>query len=308
MRSRVWRGTDWSPISPSTLWCEVFAVGTQRVEDVTSGASRGSQPHEVGHEEPVREGSRAAQRAADRGRVLRRDGGQPGRTTCLPLADVEAHQRCGRGQGHVRVGVRVGEHALHSGRDGRHPQLAGRDGDLEPQVPACRLGVGEQRQHVVRDVSPRVDEGIERGMYVVRIGAGEELVDGGVRRRVVDAERDRVPRSPDEHAAEADAVLTEREPGRAQPQGREQQRDDDDRGDVEPDARRSAISRTPTKPSASGTPAPSTMVWARTRSSGWSAWYVALIEVRVVASVSEMSVTACAHTRPKNSSEAGPTA
>ncbi len=73
---------------------------------------------------------------------------------------------------------------------------AGRDGELEAQVPACRLGVCEQREHVVRDVPPRVDEGIESGMHVVRVGAHEQLVDGGVRRRVVDAERDRVPRSP----------------------------------------------------------------------------------------------------------------
>ena len=54
---------------------------------------------------------------------------------------------------------------------------------------------------------------------------------------------------------------------------------------------RKTSSSTPTKPSARGTPAPSIMVWARSRSSTGRTWYVAEIPVRVMPSVSAMSTT-----------------
>ena len=155
---------------------------------------RGSQPHEVRDEEAMREGSRArSARPTVAGSSAPTASSQAERPASR--RPVEANQRCGRGQGHVRVGVRVGEHALHTGRDGRRPQLGGRDSDLETEDPACRLGVVSSAT-TWSETSWPVSA---RASSAACTSCGSELSssgDGGVRRGVVDAERDGVPRSP----------------------------------------------------------------------------------------------------------------
>ena len=174
------------------------------------------------------------QRAADRGRILRRDGGQPSRATCLPLADVEADQRCGREQGHVLVGVI--EHALHPGRDRRRAS-AGRSRRRArgpaPGVPARGLcSSASTCSETSRPASTRASS-------AACTSCGSALASSWLTAACDAASSMRSATGShallDEHVAEVDAVLAEGEPRRSQPHGREQQRDNDDRGDVEPD-------------------------------------------------------------------------
>src|SRR5215469_7610935 len=64
--------------------------------------------------------------------------------------------------------------------------------------------------------------------------------------------------------------------------------------------------RPPTAAMAAGSPAASTDVCASRRSAGASAWYVALIDVRLVPSVSAISDTWALHTSTKNAVVADP--
>ena len=63
---------------------------------------------------------------------------------------------------------------------------------------------------------------------------------------------------------------------------------------------------TPETPIANGTPIPSTVVWTARRPRPGRTWYIALIEVRVVPSVSAMSAIRVADTIASRASEPAP--
>ncbi len=63
---------------------------------------------------------------------------------------------------------------------------------------------------------------------------------------------------------------------------------------------------TPEMPIANGTPIPSTVVWTARRPRPGRTWYIALIEVRVVPSVSAMSAIRVAEAIASSASEPAP--